>query len=171
MTNALLITKIAESYNPAYGQRRKTNPPGDAIHARLIKGFYTPVLAPLLQNRWLICIFVTFGVAQLMLVFFGLTGWQCPIYATLGVICPGCGLTTAMTMLLQGHWQPAVQTHAFAPVILIVLMMMLVAMGLPIAYLRKFSGSVERLERKSGITAILLLSMVVYWLLRIFDYI
>ena len=167
----VLITKIAESYNPAYGQSRETGSTGVAIKSRLIKGFLTPVLAPLLQNRWLICIFVAFGVAQLMLVFFGLAAWQCPIYAALGVICPGCGLTTAMTMLLQGHWQPAVQTHAFAPVILIVLMMMLVAMGLPTAYLRKFSGSVERLERKSGITAILLLSMVSYWLLRIFDFI
>ena len=79
-------------------------------------------------------------------------------------------MTTAMTLLLQGHWQLAVQTHAFAPVILIVLMMMLVAIGLPAANLSKFSSRVERLERKSGITAILLLSMVVYWLLRVFDY-
>ena len=166
----LLITKIVESYNPAYGHNRTTNPAGDPIYNRVIKGFFTPVLAPMLQNRWLICIFVAFGVAQLMLVFFGLSGWQCPIYDTLGVICPGCGMTTAMTLLLQGHWQLAIQTHAFAPVILIVLMMMLVAMGLGSASLRKFSAGVERLERKSGITAILLLSMVVYWLLRVFDY-
>ncbi len=167
----LLITKIAESYNPAYGQNRKTIPPGDPIYNRVFKGVLTPVLAPMLQNRWLISIFVAFGVAQLVLVFFGLSGWQCPIYDTLGVICPGCGMTTAMTLLLQGHWQLALQTHAFAPVILIVLMMMLVARGLGSASLRKLSAIVERLERKSGITAILLLSMVVYWLLRIFDYI
>jgi hypothetical protein len=167
----LLITKIAESYNPAYGQNRKTKTPGDSIYDRLTKGFFRPVLAPLLQNRWLNCIFVAFGVAQLMLVFFGLTGWQCPIYETLRIICPGCGITTAMTMLLQGHWQLAVQTHAFAPLILIVLMMMLVAIGLPASYLREFSGSVKRLEQKTGITAILLLSMVIYWLLRISDFI
>jgi len=167
----LQINKIAESYNPAYGQNRKAKTRGDFINDRLIKGFFTPVLAPLLQNRWLICTFVAFGIAQLMLVFFRLTGWQCPIYETLAVNCPGCGLTTAMTMLLQGHWHLAVQAHAFAPVILIVLMMMLVAIGLPAANLRKFSSRVERLERKTGITAILLLSMVIYWLLRIFDYI
>jgi hypothetical protein len=167
----LLITKIAESYNPAYGQNRKTKTPGDSICYRLTKGFFTPVLAPLLQNRRLNCIFVAFGMGQLLLVFFGLTGWQCPIYETLRIICPGCGITTAMTLLLQGHWHLAVQTHAFAPVILIVLIMLLIAIGLPASYLTKFSGSVERLERKSGITAILLLSMVAYWLLRIFDYI
>jgi hypothetical protein len=167
----LLITKIAESYNPAYRYNRKTKTPGDSIYDRLTKGFFRPVLAPLLQNRWLNCTFVAFGVAQLLLVFFGFTGWQCPIYETLKIICPGCGITTAMTLLLQGHWHLALQTHAFAPVILFVLIMLLIAIGLPASYLRKFSDSVKRLEQKSGITAILLLSMVGYWFLRIFDYI
>ena len=76
-----------------------------------------------------------------------------------------------MTLLLQGHWHLAVQTHAFAPVILLVLIMLLIAIGLPASYLTKFSDSVKRLEQKSGMTAILLLSMVFYWLLRIIDYI
>ena len=167
----LLITKIAESYNPAYGQKQKTKTPGDSIYDRLTEGVFRPVLAPLLQNRLLTCTFVAFGVAQLLLVFFGFTGWQCPIYETLRIICPGCGITTAMALLLQGHWHLALQTHAFAPVILFVFMMLLIVIGLPASYLRKFSGTVKRLEQKSGITAILLLSMVVYWLLRIFDYI
>ena len=167
----LLITKIAESYNPAYGQKQKTKTPGDSIYDRLTEGFFRPVLAPLLQNRLLTCTFVAFGVAQLLLVFFGFTGWQCPIYETLGIICPGCGMTTAVAMLLQGHWHLAAQTHAFAPVILIVLLIMLIALGLPASYLKTFSGCVQRLEQKSGITAILLLSMVGYWLLRIFDFI
>ena len=167
----LPITKITESYHPAYGQNRNTKTSGDLIKYRLIKGFFTPVLGPLLQNRWWLCIFTAFGVAQLCLVSAGLSGWQCPIYETLGIICPGCGLTTAMAMLLQGHWHLAAQTHAFAPVILVVLMIMLIAIGLPASYLKTFSASVQRLEQKSGITAILLLSMVIYWLLRIFDYI
>jgi hypothetical protein len=167
----LLITKIAESYNPAYGHKRKTKVSGESNKNQLAKWFFAPVLAPLLQNRWLVGIFLAFGVAQLLLVYTGLSGWRCPIYETLAVICPGCGMTTAVAMLLKGHWQLAVQTHAFAPVILILLIMMLVAIVLPASYLKKFSGSVERLEQKSGLTAILLLSMVIYWLLRIFDYI
>jgi hypothetical protein len=48
---------------------------------------------------------------------------------------------------------------------------MLVTIPLPAAYLTKFCACVERLERKTGITAILLLSMMLYWLLRIFDFI
>jgi hypothetical protein len=136
-----------------------------------MKRFFTPVLAPLLQNRWLTRIFVIFGAAQLLLVYTGVSGWQCPIYVTLGVSCPGCGMTAAMAELLRGHWQLAVQTHAFAPVILIVLMLMMLSVVLPASFLRNFSGSLERLEQKSGISAILLLSMVIYWLLRIIDFI
>ena len=167
----LPITKITEPNHPGYGRNSKTKTSGDLIKYRLIRGIFTPVLGPLLQNRWWLFIFTAFGVAQLGLVYAGLSGWQCPINETLGVICPGCGMTTAMAMLLQGHWHLATQTHAFAPVILIVLMLMLIALGLPTTYLIKFSDRVEGLERKSGITAILLLSMVVYWLLRIFDFI
>ena len=167
----VIITKIVESYNPAYGQSRKTVSSGAAIKSQLAKGFFTPVLAPLLLNRWLVCLFLVFGAAQLLLVYTGLTGWQCPIYETLSVTCPGCGMTTAMAMLLKGHWQLAIQTHAFAPIILIGLILLPVALVLPVSHLKKLSLDVKRLEQKSGIIAILLLSMVGYWLLRIFDFI
>lgn len=166
-----LINKIADSYNPAYRRGTNTKARSDSIRHRLRNGFFTPLLAPLLQNRQVTGIFLTFGIAQLLLVFTEITGWQCPIYGTLGVTCPGCGMSNAMASLLQGHWQAAFQTHAFAPVVLIVSMMLVVAMGLPAAHLKKFSGSVERLEQKSGITAILLLSMLVYWLLRLLEFI
>jgi hypothetical protein len=101
----------------------------------------------------------------------GLPGWQCPIRSTFGVTCPGCGLTTAIAMLLKGNWLMAVQTHAFAPLLLMVLILMLIAIALPAASLDKISGNVARLERKTGISAIVILSMVIYWLLRVFDFI
>ncbi len=131
----VLITKIDESYCPVYGKNRKTCSTGIAIKSRLIKGFLTPVLAPLLLNRWLVYLFLAFGAAQLLLVYTGLTGWQCPIYETLGVICPGCGMTTAMAVLIKGHWQLAIQTHAFAPLILLGLMLLPVAIVLPASQL------------------------------------
>ena len=164
-----LITKIAESYDPAFGYRKKADASTDFPKFRRRGSFCAPVLAPLLYNRRISCIFVVVGVVQLLLTIAGVRGWQCPIHASIGVICPGCGLTTALAMLLKGHWHVAVATHAFAPVGLIVLICMLTAIVLPTDWLNRFCGCVERLERKTGITAILLLGMVLYWLLKIFN--
>ena len=162
---------MAELYTPAYGQKRKTAAAGKSTKFEYMKGFFIPVAAPLLQNRWFILIITGVGVAQLVLTITGLPGWQCPIRSAFGVTCPGCGLTTAIVMLLKGNWQIAVQTHAFAPLILLILISMLVATALPAAYLSKISGNIAWLERKTGITAIVLWSMVIYWLLRVFDFI
>lgn len=172
MNLQVLITKIAESYNPAYGHgERKSSADKSAPLFKGLKWFFTPVMSPLLQNRWVILIFAGIGVVQLALTIAGLPGWQCPIRAVFGVTCPGCGLTTAIALLLKGSWQMSVQTHAFAPLSLIILILMLAAITLPAAYLNKISERVARLERKTGITAIILLSMVIYWLLRVFDFI
>ena len=126
------------------------------------------MLAPLLVNRRLIGILLGVGLAQLILVATGLNGWQCPIRSTFGIPCPGCGLTTAMTLLVRGQWATAVGMHAFAPVFLGVLSAMVVAISLPAVYLGKLSTAVAALERKTGITAIIMLGMLFYWLLRVF---
>lgn len=164
----VLIAKIVESYNPAYGQARKTDPSGDTGQSRYLDWFFTPVLAPILLNRRLIGIFIGVGVTQLILVGTGLNGWQCPIKSTFGIICPGCGLTTAMTLLVRGQWAAAVGMHAYAPLFLVILASMVAAILLPVVYLKKFCAAVAILERKTGITAIMMLGMVLYWLLRVF---
>ena len=147
----VLIAKIVESYNPAYGQPRKTDPSGDTGKSRHIDWFFTPMLAPLLLNRRLMGIFIGVGVTQLILVATGLNGWQCPIKSTFGIICPGCGLTTAMTLLVKGQWASAVGMHAYAPVFMVILALMLAAILLPAVYLKKFSTAVAILECKTGI--------------------
>ncbi|MGB5745896.1 MAG: DUF2752 domain-containing protein [Desulfobacterales bacterium] len=164
----VLIAKIVESYNPAYEQSRKTDPCGDTGKSRHLDWFFTPVLAPLLLNRRLIGIFIGVGVTQLILVATGLNGWQCPIKSTFGIICPGCGMTTAMTLLVRGQWAAAVGIHAYAPLFIVILASMMASILLPAVYLKKFSTTMAILERKTGITAIMMLGMVLYWLLRIF---
>jgi hypothetical protein len=167
----VFITKSDESHNPAYGHKQKTAASGKSARFEHMKWFFTPVIAPMLQNRWYLLMFAGIGVAQLALTIAGLPGWQCPIQSTFGITCPGCGLTTAIALLLKGNWHMAVQTHAFAPLLLIILISMLAAIALPAVHLNKISDRVARLERKTGIAAIVLLSMVIYWLLRIFDFI
>jgi len=168
----VLITKIADSYNPAYGHREKTSSGAKSAPSfNGLKWFFTPVMSPLLQTRWVVLIFAGTGAIQLALTIAGLPGWQCPVRSVFGMTCPGCGLTTAIALLLKGDWLAAVQTHAFAPLILGVLIFMLAAVTLPAAYLNKISERAARLERKTGITAIILLGMVFYWLLRVFEFI
>jgi len=164
----VIISQIDESYNPAYGNPGNTEPSSETFKLRSSNWFFTPVLAPLLQNRRLICIFTTVGIAQLILVATGWNGWQCPIRSAFGIICPGCGLSTAMTLLVKGHWAEAVQMHVFAPLFLMVLVFMATAIALPAVYLKRLSAGVAALERKTGITAIMMLGMVLYWLLRVF---
>jgi len=164
----VVYPKIAESNNPAYGQPGKSAPAGDTDKSRHFEWFFKPLLGQLLLNRRLAGIFLGVGLTQLILVATGLNGWQCPVKSTFGITCPGCGLTTAMTLLVRGRWATAVGMHAFAPLFLAVLAAMVVAISLPGVYLRKLSAAVTALERKTAITAIMLLGMVLYWLLRIF---
>lgn len=165
----VLIAKIVESYNPAHGQPKKTAPSGDTGNSRRLKWIFTPVLASLLLDRRLIGIFLGVGLTQLILVATGWNGWHCPIKSTFGIICPGCGLTTAMVLLARGQWTTAVGMHAYAPLFAVILTLMVVAISLPADYLKKLSTAVAILERKTGITAIMMLSMVGYWLLRVFE--
>jgi hypothetical protein len=50
------------------------------------------------------------GVARI----FDFTIWACPVYSTLEVKCPGCGLTRAVEALLWGNWAEAMELHLFA---------------------------------------------------------
>ena len=162
----VLIAKIVESYNPAYRQPEKKAPSGDEVKSRRLEWFFTPVLGPLLLNRWLTGILLGVGLTQLVLVAAGINGWQCPIRATVGITCPGCGLTTAMTLLAIGQWETAAETHAFAPIFFGVLALMVAALVLPRPYRKKIFTTVAVLECKTGITAIITLGMIFYWLLR-----
>jgi hypothetical protein len=164
-----LINKIADSYNPAHGLNRAVDTPAGSVGHRLKKVLFTPLLAPIISDRRLAFMLSAFGFSQLLLVATGLTGWQCPLQGALGVICPGCGMTTALTLLLTGQWRLAVHTHAFAPVVLTFLIVIVVSAVLPAPHLHRFAGRVERLERKSGFAVILLMAMLAYWLLRLIE--
>jgi hypothetical protein len=161
--------KIAETYHPDRGPKQKPNSSSITGSTRSIEWFFTPVLAPTLQNRWLVLILTVLGLSQIGLAASELGGWQCPINSALGVTCPGCGLTTAITMLLKGDWLNALRMHAFAPLVLIVLILMSVAGILPIRYQRQLSTGIESIEKHTGVLAFGLMGMIAYWLLRLIE--
>jgi hypothetical protein len=132
-------------------------------------GLFAPVLGPLLQKRWIIVLLAAAGLVQVALAAAGTTAWQCPVKSTLGVICPGCGLTRATVLFAQGHWKAAIDLHAFAPLFLGGGIFLVVASILPTGVQQKIAVQIAAFERLSGIVSLLMLSILVYWILRIIN--
>ena len=128
---------------------------------------YSPILGAVAQNK-LAGLLVT-GAAglQIGLVHWGLPGWQCPLLYTLGIPCPGCGLTRAIDALLQGNWHRSWELHAFAPILMIALLILAGSVVLPPKPRTWFLAHLEAVERRTGITTILLISLMIYWLIRL----
>ena len=132
-------------------------------------GLFAPVLGPLMQKRRIIVLLAAVGLVQVALTATGITVWQCPVKSTLGVICPACGLTRAMVLLTQGHWKAAIDLHAFAPLFLGAGIFLVVASILPTGIQQKIADQIATFERFSGIVCLLMLSILVYWILRIIN--
>ena len=163
------IHKKAENYPPACRQKIIAATPGRSKFTRGFVWLFTPVLAPVLQSKMLIFALLGLGIGQVALVALGLVGWRCPILSTLDIPCPGCGLTTAVALLLKGEWMGAVRMHAFAPPVAIAFFVMFVAGIAPTKYQHSLSSGIAAFERHTGIAAIGLISMVAYWLLRVIE--
>jgi hypothetical protein len=140
----------------------------DSVNMTRIKGgLFVPVLGPLMQNRWIIALLATLTFVQVALTAAGITAWQCPVRSTLGVLCPGCGLTRAAVFLIQGHWQAAFDLHAFAPIFLGIGIFLAIGSFLPARLQQKAAYQITAFERHSGIVALFGLSFLLYWILRI----
>lgn len=130
-------------------------------------GLNTPVFAQILESRPTTLLIVGAAVAHATLNLLGLPSWECPILHTLGVPCPGCGLSRGIGALLHGDWQTALTFHAFAPVFLASLIFMAVVLLLPVASRRQVVEWTRIFEAKTGLVAIGLIGLMVYWLARL----
>lgn len=111
------------------------------------------------------------GGLHLGLNLVGLPGWVCPIRAATGIPCPGCGLTTSTVQLLRGNFVELFEIHAFAPVFLLVLLVMVAALILPVNPRQQLITFVDHLEARFGVTAWLLFALVVYWGVRLIGFV
>ena len=131
-------------------------------------GFVAPVLGPLMRHRWVSALLATAAFLMLTLTAAGITTWQCPLRSTLGVPCPGCGLTRAMVLFVEGHWQASISLHVFAPIVLVIGILMAASSVLPQRLRQPMAALVTDFERRTGIAALLILSALIHWILRIF---
>ena len=97
----------------------------------------------------------------------GFGGWQCPMLSTLGVPCPGCGLSRAAMLLVRGEIGHALSLHAFAPVLIGALAMLLVAATAGKRARERLAGTVRRVENHTGFSLWLVVALVIYWIARL----
>jgi Protein of unknown function (DUF2752) len=102
-----------------------------------------------------------------LLVSLKLPSWPCPIRHGLGIPCPGCGITRAILALLQGDWSRAIAIHAFAPLALLTLIFIAAGAILPQRQKSRLSIWTAQLEKRTGISLVLTLLLIIYWLIRL----
>jgi len=125
--------------------------------------WFSPLYSKLLESRRESLILAGAGAVHLGLNLMGLPGWVCPIRAATGIPCPGCGLTTASMELLKGDVLGSLHTHAFAPVFVLALLIMLILLVLPDRTRQNLISGIARMEALTGITSWVLLGLFVYW--------
>ena len=130
--------------------------------------FFKPVLAPILRDRGVLILLATLAVIQVGLTAAGWHAWQCPIYSLSGLPCPGCGLSRATVLLVQGQWSAAIHMHAFAPIALAAITGIAIAGLLPRKQLQSTLMRIAAVERRTGIVVVLSLALIIYWGLRVF---
>lgn len=129
--------------------------------------WYQPMFSSLLNNRVESAAIVGFGVVHLGMNLAGLPFWTCPVLAATGVPCPGCGLTRATMQLVHGDILASLKTHAFAPVFLAALFIMVMVLILPGSQSTRLINFVNRLETRNGITAWGFTLLMLYWAVRL----
>ena len=139
----------------------------DSIKSAARNPLFKPVLAPVMQNRWIISLLGAVALFQVSLAALGLPAWRCPLKTTVGIACPGCGLTRAMVLLAEGKWLAAVQLHAFAPVGLAIGLLLLTTLLLPANWKHRVAERVAVFENRSGIILWLTLGLLIYWICRL----
>jgi len=107
------------------------------------------------------------SILQLGLVSAKLPAWQSPIHAVFGIPDPGCGLSRAIVALLRGDWRTSLTFHAFAPLFVVALSLIAITAVLPQRPRDKIVALIEDVERHTGLTALLLIGLVIYWLARL----
>ena len=124
-------------------------------------------LSPLFRQRNVALGLCGLGIAQLGLFSLGLPGWPCPFLNLFGVPCPGCGLTRAITLLAHGDVYAALVFHAFAPLFLAGIFLSGISSLLPQKKREPLVDRLEDIERRTGLSAIILVGLVLYWLTRL----
>ncbi len=98
----------------------------------------------------------------------GIHLWHCAFLEATGKPCPGCGLTRGMTALCRGDLPRALRFHPFTPLFALGGLVMVLSLALPGQARQRLISGMEALEKRTGLTALILLALLAFGLWRIF---
>ena len=127
---------------------------------------FSPISTILRDRRFGFILTGALGL-NIALVALHLPSWECPFFKLTGVPCPGCGLTRACMLLLRGEVQASIRFHAFAPIFVVLISILIVRTLLPRSVAEPLIQKAETLERQTGLTIIILGGLILYWLARL----
>jgi len=127
-----------------------------------------PILSRLLDRRSTGVAIVAMALAQVVLTLLSLPGWTCPILFMTGHPCPGCGLSRATSALLRGDLHSMWHLHAFAPLLVVTVGLSAISALVSGARRRRLLERLASFERRTGLTSLLLVGLLAYWLVRLF---
>ncbi|HHP7233213.1 MAG TPA: DUF2752 domain-containing protein [Desulfobacterales bacterium] len=102
-------------------------------------------------------------LAQVGLVYQGLSAWPCPFHSIMKMPCPGCGLTRATVCLLKGHGRAALAQHPMAPAVLAAPIVLLPGAVLPKPRRKRLLKRIEMLEQRIPVVGIILTGLLLHW--------
>jgi lysylphosphatidylglycerol synthetase-like protein (DUF2156 family) len=135
------------------------------IHPKISGQFL--IVSKLVRQQRFCQVLLAVACSHFLLVSLNLPGWPCPVRHGLGIPCPGCGMTRAIAALVKGDWSGAMAIHAFAPFALLTMAFIAAAALLPHRQTSRLSIWVAQVEKRTGISLILTLLFVTYWLIRL----
>jgi hypothetical protein len=137
------------------------------VEASLSAQWNKPVFGDILRDRTACIAISVFTIGQLALTSMHITLWPCPIETFLHIPCPGCGLSRACVLFIQGQWKASLQTHIFAPLLLVTLLLIGLSACLPDSVLLPVVDKISSFEKHTGFSAWLLAALLFYWGLRL----
>ena len=131
------------------------------------KDLFPPLLATLISDRRAARALSGAAVVIVLLQLIGIHGWHCPFDAALGRPCPGCGLTRALVLLLDGQWQAGLQTHPWAPLAAAALCLLAISSVLPAPLCRCIAARIARFEVRTGFSVLVAAALIGHWFGRL----
>ena len=133
----------------------------------MLPQYVFPPISPILRDRKFTFALVGATGLHIALVSLNLPSWECPFFRLTGVPCPGCGLSRATTLFLKGDLTGSLRFHAFAPVFLFAIIALILSVLLPKSIIQPAISRAELIERKTGLTVLILGGLILYWLARL----